>query len=289
MADLILEAVNLSFTYPDGTKALNSINLAIERGKKVAVLGPNGAGKSTLFLHFNGVLKPASGKVRFAGNDISYQHSALMELRQNVGIVFQDPDSQLFSASVRQEISFGPLNLGLDKVEVLRRVEAAMEATEICHLQHKPTHLLSYGQKKRVSIADILAMEPEVLIFDEPTAWLDPRHSKEIIDLINRFNREGKTIILSTHDVDLAYSWSDYIYIIINGQVAGMGEPQEIFQDGALLEHADLTKPWVLEVYEEMKQKGWIPLNSPAPRTKEELFSLMQSKEYGEKKIKRAI
>ncbi|MDS1029377.1 ATP-binding cassette domain-containing protein [Bacillota bacterium LX-D] len=273
MADYILEAVNINYAYPDGTKALNGVSLSIERGKKITFLGPNGAGKSTLFLHFNGILQPTEGNIRYSGQNISYKHKDLIELRKNVGIVFQDPDSQLFSANVKQEISFGPLNLGWEKAKVLSKIEEAMNATEITHLQHKPTHLLSYGQKKRVSIADIIAMEPEVLIFDEPTAWLDPRHSKEIMDLVDKFNEQGKTIILSTHDIDLAYSWSDYIYVVKKGRIAGHGTPAAIFKDKELLAAADLAKPWLVEVFEELKSRCLVEPNAPLPKSKEELFA----------------
>ncbi|WP_258360579.1 energy-coupling factor ABC transporter ATP-binding protein [Moorella sulfitireducens] len=271
----LLEAVKLSFTYPDGTRALQNVTLSIPPGKKIAVLGPNGAGKSTLFLHFNGILRPQEGCIYFAGNRIDYSHKALINLRRQVGIVFQDPDSMLFSASVRQEISFGPLNLGLARDEVAQRVEAALVATGIADLRDKPTHFLSYGQKKRVAIASVLAMEPRVIIFDEPTAYLDPRSTREVMALLADISRQGKTIILSTHDVDIAYTWADYIYIMARGRVIGAGTPAEIFCDAALLETADLARPWLLEVYEDLKNKGWLPATAPVPQKKEELLGLI--------------
>ncbi|MBC7323989.1 MAG: ATP-binding cassette domain-containing protein, partial [Moorella sp. (in: Bacteria)] len=258
------------FSYPDGTRALRGVSLSIPEGQKVAILGPNGAGKSTLFLHFNGILRPREGSIYFAGSRINYRHKALTALRQQVGIVFQDPDSMLFSASVLQEISFGPLNLGLAREEVIRRVETAMAATGIADLQDKPAHFLSYGQKKRVAIASVLAMEPRVIIFDEPTAYLDPRTTREIMALLENISQQGKTIVLSTHDVDLAYTWADYIYVLARGQVAGAGTPAEIFNDSALLEAADLARPWLLEVYEDLKNKGWLPATAPVPKSKDE-------------------
>lgn len=277
LAEYILEAIDVEFAYPDGTRALKGVSLGIEKGKKVAVLGPNGAGKSTVFLHFNGILRPVRGKIRFAGKDVRYDHASLMELRKNVGIVFQDPDTQLFSASVFQEISFGPLNLGLPGKEVEKRVRDAMAATEITHLEKKPTHLLSYGQKKRVSIADILAMEPAVIICDEPTAWLDPKHSLQVLELFDRINRQGTTIIMSTHDVDTAYSWADYIFVMNDGIVVGEGTPEAVFQDEMLLITADLEKPWLVDVYNQLKEKGWINNGKPVPRTKTELFACISS------------
>ncbi|MDN5362543.1 MAG: cobalt/nickel transport system ATP-binding protein [Moorella sp. (in: firmicutes)] len=271
----MLEADRVSFTYPDGTRALHQVSLSIQEGQKIAVLGPNGAGKSTLFLHFNGILKPREGCIYFAGARVNYSHQALTWLRQQVGFVFQDPDSMLFSASVRQEISFGPLNLGLGREEVEQRVDTAMTATGITDLRDKPTHFLSYGQKKRVAIASVLAMEPRVIIFDEPTAYLDPRSTREVISLLEGLSRQGKTIILSTHDVDVAYSWADYIYVLAQGQVIGAGIPDDVFSNNKLLEEADLARPWLLEVYDDLQNKGWLPAGAPVPKNKEELLELI--------------
>ena len=189
MPKVILEAVDLNYSYPDGTNALRNINLQVVEGEKLAILGSNGAGKSTLFMQFNGLYRPTSGCIKYQGQAISYKNKALIELRKKVGIVFQDPDSQLFSSSVYQDISFGPVNLGLTDQAVEARVKQALIDTETTDLEYKPTHLLSYGQKKRVSIAGVLAMEPEVIIFDEPTAGLDPRHAREFMHLLKNFER----------------------------------------------------------------------------------------------------
>lgn len=275
MADFILEAEHLNYSYPDGTRALQDLSVRIPKGKKTVVLGSNGAGKSTLFLHFNGILKPDSGTVRFAGKDVGYSRKPLLELRKNVGIVFQDPDSQLFSASVFQEISFGPLNLGLPDHAVRDRVEQAMDATGLKELRDKPTHMLSYGQKKRVTIADILAMEPQVLICDEPTAWLDPKHAAQTIRLFNQIVQNGTTVILSTHDVDLAYSWADHVIVVSEGKVIGEGTSAEVFLDDILIRKADLARPWLVEMYELLIKKGCLAQKTPLPRNKEELFNLM--------------
>lgn len=272
MSQSILEAVNLQFSYPDGTTALRKINLAIEKGEKLAVLGSNGAGKSTLFLQFNGIYRPNAGCIKFLGQDISYDKKALIELRKKVGIVFQDPDSQLFSASVWQDISFGPLNLELPEEVVMDRVRQAMTDTETTDLKDKPTHLLSYGQKKRVSIAGVLAMEPEVIIFDEPTAWLDPRHAREFMELLEKLSQAGKTIIISTHDVDLAYSWADRIAIMNSGEIIAHGEPGEVFMQPELVKQADLVLPWVLEMHSELIQKGWLSSSTSLPKTRKDLL-----------------
>lgn len=274
----VLEVREVSFCYPDGTLALENVTLAIPAGKKTAFLGPNGAGKTTLFLHLNGILKPKRGKVYFAGREVRYNRASLLELRKNVGIVFQDPETQLFSASVQQEISFGPLNLGLPVQKVKERVEEAMAACGILDLQDRPTHFLSYGQKKLVAIAGVLAMHPRVLICDEPTAWLDTKHAAQIMDLFEKFNRAGTTVIFSTHDVDLAFARADYLFVLKNGRVVGEGEPAEIFRQPAVLAAAELEKPWVMDVYEELKRKGWVAGNF-LPRTKQELLLHIRNKE----------
>ena len=180
----IIETKNLHYEYADGTYALSGVNLGIRKGKITAVLGGNGAGKSTLFLNFNGILRPSLGEVIFKGEPVSYSRSGLREIRKSVGIVFQDPDNQLFSASVYQDISFGAINLKLPEDEVQRRVELALKRTGIEHLKSKPTHCLSHGQKKRVALAGVLVMEPEVLVLDEPTAGLDPAASVHVRNLI---------------------------------------------------------------------------------------------------------
>lgn len=272
MQEIILEALDLEYHYPDGTNALRKINLRVKRGEKVAILGSNGAGKSTLFMHFNGIYQPCSGSVRYRGQEISYKNKDLKELRKKVGIVFQDPDSQLFSASVYQDVSFGPINLGLLEETVVSRVNQSLAATETMDLEDKPTHLLSYGQKKRVSIAGVLAMEPEIIIFDEPTAGMDPRHSQEFMQLLEKLSKKGITIILSTHDVDLAYSWADRIAIMYKGEVIADGEPGELFIRPEIVKRADLALPWLIEMHSELVVKGWLASSAPLPKTKDDLL-----------------
>lgn len=273
-----IETKGLEFSYVDGTNALAKMNITIPAGKKIAFLGPNGAGKTTLFLHFNGLIKPDKGKVYVAGQEVRYDHASLLNVRKKVGIVFQDPDTQLFSSSVRQEISFGPLNLGLSRDVVEERVNKAMEDTGILDLQDKPTHFLSYGQKKRVAIADILAMQPEVLICDEPTAWLDVKHSRHVMEILTGCNFRGVTVIISTHDVDMAYSWADYIFVMKDGQVIGEGTPLEIFDDHRLLQEAELARPLLFELSGELTSKGCLQQGAPVKSVKE-LISRIQERE----------
>ncbi|GAB6149496.1 energy-coupling factor ABC transporter ATP-binding protein [Clostridium novyi] len=278
MKEYILETKNLSFKYEDGTNALNNINLKIEKGKKIAFLGVNGAGKSTLFLNFNGILKPSSGEVLYKGEKIKYTHSYLNELRKNIGIVFQDPDNQLFSANVYQEVSFGAMNLDLEETEVRKRVDEGLKSVNMYEYKDKAVHFLSYGQKKRVSIADILVMEPEIIIFDEPTSSLDPKHAKQIVEIFNEINEVGITVILSTHDVEIAYSWADYIIVMKDGKVVKSGEPVGIFKDDDFIKDVYLDKPIVLEVYEKLVEKGYIELQDNIPRNKDELIKILDNK-----------
>ncbi|GFP75578.1 energy-coupling factor ABC transporter ATP-binding protein [Clostridium fungisolvens] len=277
MSEYILETKNLSFKYQDGTKALNNINLKIEKGKKISFLGVNGSGKSTLFLNFNGVLKPTEGKLIYDKKEVKYNRNSLMELRKNVGIVFQDPENQLFSANVYQEVSFGAMNLKLDTVEVKSRVDKALKNVELYSYKDKAVHFLSYGQKKRVSIADILVMEPEIIVFDEPTSSLDPKHSKQIVKIFDELNERGITVILSTHDVELAYTWSDYIFVMKDGEIVKEGNPTEIFSDDNLIDECYLEKPMIFEIYQNLCKTGQVNSTEDIPRNKQELYKLISS------------
>lgn len=279
MLSYVLEAKEVSYTYPDGTKALDKVNMSIEKGKKIAIIGANGAGKSTLFLHFNGINKPIHGEISYNGKKLIYSNNELMKLRKAIGIVFQEPDNQLFSSSVVQEISFGPMNMKLSRAEVLKKVEAAMEATAISDLRYKPTHFLSYGQKKRVAIASILAMEPAVLILDEPTSGLDPQNTDIILDILNKLNQSGTTIVVSTHDIDMAYTWADYIYVMNHGKVVGQGKPEEVFTNKEILKTANLKQPWLVEVYCELSSEESVNnCNNSIPRSKEQLIHFINNR-----------
>ncbi len=275
MADYILEAHHLEFSYLDGTKAIKDLTLKIEKGKKIALVGNNGAGKTTLFLHFNGVHRPNKGEIRFRGEVLHYGAKQLKELRKSVGIVFQDPDHQLFSASVYQDVSFGPINLGWPEDKVREKIEAAMKKTGIWDIKDKPTHFLSHGQKKRVAIAGILAMEPEVIILDEPTAGLDPLGTGQMMQLLDQFNRTGATVILSSHNLDEVYAWADHIFVMDRGQLAAEGTPEEIFRDEELLKTANLMKPWVLEIYDHLMVRGLISPATKIPKNRGELKKLL--------------
>ena len=277
MSKYILECKNLSFKYPDGTLALRDVTIKLKKGKKIAFLGVNGSGKSTLFLNFNGILKPSGGTIYYGGEEIKYNGKYLKQLRKNIGIVFQDPENQLFSANVYQEVSFGAMNLKLPEEEVRIRVDKALNDTGMYSFKDKAVHFLSYGQKKRVSISDILVMEPEVIILDEPTSSLDPKHSSQVVEMLDELNSKGMTVILSTHDVDLAYQWADYIFIMKDGALVKEGAPEEIFQDSEFLQQCYLKKPTILTIYEELVGLGKIEQDKVVPRGLAELISILRS------------
>ncbi len=251
---MIVEVKDLCFGYDNEHTVLQNLNMQIPEVKLTAILGCNGAGKSTLFLNLNGVLRPNSGEIWIDGKRLEYSKNALLEMRKNVGIVFQDPDDQLFSADVYRDISFGPLNLGFSSDEVKKRVENAMERCDITHLRERPTHALSYGQKKRVAIAGVLAMEPKVIILDEPTAGLDPKGTAEIMSLLNDLTQDrGISIILATHDMDIVPSYADYVYVMSDGQVKGHGTPLEIFSNDELIRANNLRLPIIYELAQKLR------------------------------------
>lgn len=256
MTENILKLQELHYTYPDGTHALRGLNMEIKRGQVTAILGGNGAGKSTLFHHLNGILKPFSGQLLFDGMPVDYSRKGLIRLRESVGVVFQDPDNQLFSASVYQDISFGAVNMKLPEDEVRRRVEIAMERTGISHLKNKPTHCLSFGQKKRVAIAGVLVMEPLVLVLDEPTAGLDPKGISEIMKFLKEIQKDlGLSVIISTHDIDIVPLYCDQVFVMDEGEIVLEGTPQEVFAEKKSLRSVNLRLPRIGHLLEILKEK----------------------------------
>ncbi len=252
----ILEVKNLYHRYPHLTaNALDNINLKIYRGERVAVLGANGAGKSTLFKHLNGILKPLSGDMLVKGEKITKKN--VRTCRETVGIVFQDPDDQVLAPSVEEDVAFGPINMGLPRKEVEARVKEALEMVGLSGFEERAPHHLSGGQKKLVAIAGILAMRPEVIVLDEPTAGLDPLSSTRVLDLIMKMNRElGITLLLSTHDVDVVPYFAERVFVLHHGKLEADGSPEEIFSDPELLKKAHLRLPRVAEVFELLRQEG---------------------------------
>jgi cobalt/nickel transport system ATP-binding protein len=252
----IIQTKDLRYVYGDGTEALKGVSVNIERGKITALLGGNGAGKSTLFLHLNGINRPLSGHVLYNGEPVDYSRKTLRTLKQNVGLVFQDPDSQLFSASVYQDVSFGPMNMGLPKEEVIRRVDEAICLVGIENLRDRPTHALSYGQKKRVAIAGIIAMRPSVIVLDEPTAGLDPRSMTDLMKLLLHLKNElNLSVVIATHDIDIVPLYCDYVYAMEDGNVVVEGTPEEVFEQRSELRRINLRLPRIGHLMEILREK----------------------------------
>ena len=233
-----VELEHVHFQYPDGFEALRGIDLQIGAGEKVALVGPNGAGKSTLMLQLNGTLRPAHGSVRVAG--LAVAKDTIRRVRAEVGLVFQDPDDQLFSPTVFDDVAFGPLHMGLPADEVHRRVERALAAVGMAAFAHRVPHRMSLGQRKRVALATVLSMDPSILVFDEPSAGLDPRGRRELIRLLRTLDQ---TMLVSTHDMRLVAEVFPRTVVMDDGLVVADGPTREILADAALLEAHGLEAP----------------------------------------------
>lgn len=256
MTDIHLATKNLSFIYPDGTKALKNVNIEIKRGEKIAIIGPNGAGKSTLFSHFNGLSEPTSGHVEIDGEKVEYKKEKLLQVRQKVGIVFQDPNDQLFAPTVKEDIAFGPMNLGLDYDEVEKRIDESLKMVGMEGFENKTPHHLSGGQQKRIAIAGIVAMRPEIMILDEPTAGLDPEGVNKVLNILNKLNKEGMSIVISSHDIEMVNEFAEKIFVLYNGEIIAQGNKNEIFTNKELLKKAQLKTPVTTEILYKLKKNG---------------------------------
>ncbi|MDN5563136.1 MAG: ATP-binding cassette domain-containing protein [Luteococcus sp.] len=243
---LVLRATGLHAGYL-GQEVLRGAGLELPTGCRLALLGANGSGKTTLLRCLSGAHRPSSGTVEVAGNRLGSGRGALREHRRRVQLVLQDPDDQLFSADVSQDVSFGPMNLGLPPDEVRARVRESLALLGVSHLAERPTHQLSYGERKRVATAGAVAMRPEVLLLDEPTAGLDPAGVHEMLAALERLIAQGTTVVLATHDVDLALAWGEQAAVVLDGTVR-QGPVTDILADQTLLAAARLHRPWPLEL-----------------------------------------
>ena len=266
MKETIIEIKNLKYAYTSDKPALRGIDVTIGKGERIAVIGSNGAGKSTFFLNLNGVLTPDSGEIYFKGQKLTRDKKDLNTLRKSIGIVFQDADNQIIASTVMGEVSFGPMNLKLPREEVVRRVDEAREYMNITDFKDRPPHYLSGGEKKRITIADIIAMHSEVIVFDEPTAALDPLNAEMLEEVLEKLAAQEKTMLISTHDVDFAYRWAERALVFCDGQIIADAPPAEIFNDAEILRRANLKKPMMLEVYNAMVAKGMLPDDQAYPK-----------------------
>ena len=258
---------HLNYAYPgvddaSGVAVFTDLSLTIEEGSFVAVLGSNGCGKSTLAKHFNSILLPCGGKVYVSGLDTS-DEELLMRVRRNVGMVFQNPDNQIVANVVEEDVAFGPENLGVASPEIRRRVEQALKQVGMYHFREHAPHLLSGGQKQRVAIAGIIAMEPKCIVLDEPTAMLDPRGRREVMDTIGRLNREkGITVVLITHHMDEA-AQAGRVIVLHKGNIAADGTPQQVFSQVELMHSIGLAVPDTVELCFALNKEGFhLPLDA---------------------------
>ena len=269
MSDII-SVEHLAYTYPGaedtpGVPVFEDMNLKIQEGSFVAILGTNGCGKSTLAKHFNSILLPTGGKVYVCGIDTSNE-DRIMTVRHNVGMVFQNPDIQIVANVVEEDVAFGPENLGVASPEIRHRVNSALKQVGMYEYREHAPHLLSGGQKQRVAIAGIIAMEPKCIVLDEPTAMLDPRGRREVIDTVSRLNREkGITVVLITHHMDEA-ARADRVVVLDKGKVAADGTPREVFSQVELLHSIGLASPETVELCWELNRQGFdLPLDALEP------------------------
>lgn len=276
MNEVILKAENLHYSYTKEHEVLKGVSLNIHRGERLAVLGANGSGKSTFFLNINGVLRPESGAVYY--RDKLINKSSIKELRKNVGIVFQDADNQIIASTVRAEVSFGPMNLRLSKEEVTRRVLDSLNYMNISHLIDRPPHYLSGGEKKRVSIADIIAMDSEIIIFDEPTASLDPQNISIFEEVLDKMSAEQRTLVISTHDLEFAFRWADRIVVFSSGSIIADSDPISVLSDNEVLKKANLKKPILLEVFETLVENSVFPESTKPARNMDDFRKMFVSR-----------
>ena len=259
----IIKFENVHYTYPgDQLESLCGVSLEIEEGSFVAVLGHNGSGKSTLAKHMNAILVPTEGKVTVNGID-SADEERLIELRRNVGMVFQNPDNQIVANVVEDDVAFAPENLGVEPKEIRRRVDEALKLVGMYEKRQHAPHLLSGGQKQRVAIAGVIAMEPKIIVLDEPTAMLDPIGREEVISTVTRLCREkGMTVVLITHHMDECVG-ADWLIVMSNGSVVADGLPAEVFADIDLMEREGLAVPETTRLLYDLKQRGMdLPLTA---------------------------
>uniref|UniRef100_A0AAU2JWA4 ABC transporter ATP-binding protein n=1 Tax=Streptomyces sp. NBC_00049 TaxID=2903617 RepID=A0AAU2JWA4_9ACTN len=266
----LVELVGAGYAYEDGPTVLSGVDFGISEGRALVLLGRNGSGKTTLMRLLSGGLRPGPGALHLDGERVAYDRAGLTRLRTAVQLVVQDPDDQLFAASVEQDVSFGPMNLGLSAAEVRERVDSALGALDITALRDRPTHLLSYGQRKRAAIAGAVAMAPRVLILDEPTAGLDPDGQERLLDALAGLRSAGTTVVMATHDVDLAVRWADDAAVLTPAGIR-FGPALDLLSDPELLAQAGLRQAWSPAVTAFLRAQGLLGGDAPGPRTPDAL------------------
>ncbi len=272
MTQWLLEFESVFYTYPASSlPALNGLTLRLPVGKKSALLGYNGCGKSTLLCLADGLYKPQRGMVRWQGKPMQYDRRSLAKLREQVGLVFQDPEQQLVAATVEEDISYGLCNLGLPAAEIERRVARAIADFGLQEVATRPVHHLSLGQKKRVALAGVTVLQPQLLLLDEPTAYLDPLQARQLTAKLQQIHASGTTLLVATHDLNLAYQWADWIFVMHQGQLILEGEAAVVFSQRAVFEGLQLGLPLIWEVWEALPDAMRSQLGERPPKTVDEL------------------
>ncbi|KRE48694.1 energy-coupling factor ABC transporter ATP-binding protein [Paenibacillus sp. Soil724D2] len=260
----ILETLEVSFSYPASQNmALNKLKLRIPEGKKTAICGHNGSGKSTLFLQAIGIHSPSSGQVVWKNEALTYTRKELKQLRQDVGLVFQDPEQQLILNTPYEDVTYGLRNAAIPEPEINRRAEAILRTMGLEHLANTPIHHLSLGQKKRVALAGVLVLEPKLLLLDEPTAYLDRISEQQLVEELDRIHNRGITLVMATHDMNLAYSWADWILVMDQGQCVMEGTPDDIFKDSKAIIGLGLDRPMLLDLWEALPEASRQGISAP--------------------------
>ena len=272
----ILEARNVSFAYGPTKWAVRDLSFKLDMPQRVCLLGSNGVGKSTLMLLLNGTLRPQEGELIVLGQPIDYSRAGLHQLRRQVGMVLQDPDDQLFGATVEQDVAFGPLNNGMSSNEARALVDETLESLGIPYLAERPIHELSLGEKKRVAIAGVLVLRPKIILLDEPTAGLDFAGICAMLALLKKLHAEGTTLVISTHDTDLAYEWACEAWVLHDGRVAAQGPIGDVMMDRTMLHKAHLKMPWVVELGLAIRDTYPELAANPIPATQDDLIQLIQ-------------
>ncbi len=278
--NIILEARDVRYRYPGGPEVIRGISFHIRKGEKIALVGPNGAGKSTLLQMFNGMVRPDSGTMLFDNKPIQYDRASLRTVRQRVGYVLQNADRQIIAPTVWQDVAFGPANLGYDGETVRKKVADALRHVGLTGFDRRPPHQLSGGEKKRVAIAGVLAMDPDVLVFDEPTSDLDPAGSEDIMELLDELNHEGKTVVISTHDVELAYPWADRAILLLDGGILKEDRPGVTFGNPGLVRKAHLSVPAFLDLSLELSRRGY-PQPDRKPQSVLDMVEIIENLLHG--------